>query len=31
MVRKKSSEKDILKLLRKIEVYFYEGMDVVSA
>ena len=31
MARKKSSEKDILKLLREIEVHFYGGMDVVSA
>ena len=31
MVRKKSSEEDILKLLREIEVYFHGGMDDVSA
>ena len=31
MVRKKSSEEDILKLLREIEVYFHGGMDVASA
>ena len=31
MVRKKSSEEDILRLLREIEDHFHGGMDVVSA
>jgi len=31
MARKRYSDEDILKLLRKIEVHLYDGMDVISA
>ena len=31
MARKRHSDKDILKLLREIEVHVHSGMDVVSA